>query len=77
MARRFYALITGDVGHIDKDGVLTVTDRMKDVIKSGGEWISSTLLESIASTVEGVVEVAAIGVPDAKWGEEANFNYCC
>ena len=62
-------LHTGDVGHIDADGSLTITDRMKDVIKSGGEWVSSLELESIASSVEGVAEVAAIGMPDATWGE--------
>ena len=60
---------TGDVGHIDEGGSLMITDRMKDVIKSGGEWVSSLALESLASAVEGVVEVAAIGVPDLKWGE--------
>ena len=62
-------LHTGDVGHIDMAGSLMITDRMKDVIKSGGEWVSSLALESIASAVEGVAEVAAIGVPDPKWGE--------
>ena len=46
-----------------------ITDRMKDVIKSGGEWVSSLALESLASAVEGVGEVAAIGAPDPKWGE--------
>ena len=46
-----------------------ITDRMKDVIKSGGEWVSSLALESLASAVEGVAEVAAIGMPDPKWGE--------
>jgi fatty-acyl-CoA synthase len=60
---------TGDVGHIDTDGNLQITDRMKDVIKSGGEWVSSLALESLASLVEGVAEVAAIGMPDPKWGE--------
>ena len=60
---------TGDVGHIDADGSLMITDRMKDVIKSGGEWVSSLALESLASAVEGVAEVAAIGMPDPKWGE--------
>ena len=62
-------LHTGDVGHIDKAGTLMITDRMKDVIKSGGEWVSSLELESLASAVEGVAEVAAIGVPDEKWSE--------
>ena len=60
---------TGDVGHIDADGSLMITDRMKDVIKSGGEWVSSLALESLASAVEGVAEVAAIGMPDPTWGE--------
>ena len=62
-------LHTGDVGHIAQDGSLVITDRVKDVIKSGGEWVSSLELESFASTVEGVAEVAAIGVSDPKWGE--------
>ena len=60
---------TGDVGHIDAAGNLQITDRMKDVIKSGGEWVSSLALESIASGVSGVGEVAAIGIPDPQWGE--------
>ena len=60
---------TGDVGHIDEAGNLMITDRMKDVIKSGGEWVSSLELETIASAVTGVVEGAAIGIPDPKWGE--------
>ena len=60
---------TGDVGHVDAAGSLMITDRMKDVIKSGGEWVSSLELENIASAVAGVGEVAAIGVSDPKWGE--------
>ncbi len=62
-------LHTGDVGSIDDSGTLHITDRIKDVIKSGGEWISSLDLESMVSLVEGVAEVAAIGLPDKKWGE--------
>ena len=62
-------LHTGDVGHIDRNGTLMITDRMKDVIKSGGEWVSSLELESLVSAVDGVAEVAAIGVQDDKWGE--------
>lgn len=62
-------LHSGDVGHIDSEGYLQVTDRIKDVIKSGGEWISSLDLENIMSQHEAVVESAAIGVPDEKWGE--------
>jgi fatty-acyl-CoA synthase len=62
-------LHTGDIGHLDRDGYLKVTDRLKDVIKSGGEWISSILLEDLASRHPGVSEAAAIGIPDEKWGE--------
>ena len=62
-------LHTGDIGTIDADGYLKVTDRIKDVIKSGGEWISSLTLEDIVSQHPNVNEVAAIGVPDEKWGE--------
>jgi len=59
----------GDIGHIDPEGYLQITDRLKDVIKTGGEWISSLELESLVSQHPAVSEVAAIGVPDAKWGE--------
>ena len=62
-------LHTGDIGHIDDAGYLRVTDRLKDVIKSGGEWISSIELEDIVSRCDGVAEAAAIGIPDARWGE--------
>lgn len=62
---------TGDVGNLSPDGTLRITDRLKDVIKSGGEWISSLELESIASAVAGVAEVAAVGMPDPQWGERA------
>jgi acyl-CoA synthetase (AMP-forming)/AMP-acid ligase II len=62
-------LHSGDVGHIDAQGYLQITDRIKDVIKSGGEWISSLDLENILSQHEAVLESAAIGVPDSKWGE--------
>lgn len=62
-------LHTGDVGHMSANGTLRITDRLKDVIKSGGEWVSSLALESIASTAPGVAEVAAVGVPDERWGE--------
>jgi len=62
-------LHTGDVGFIDPEGYLKITDRMKDVIKTGGEWISSLLLEDIASQHEAVSEAAVVGVPDEKWGE--------
>ncbi|UCD80619.1 MAG: fatty acid--CoA ligase [Desulfobacterales bacterium] len=62
-------LHSGDVGYIDEEGYLQITDRIKDVIKSGGEWISSLDLENIMSQHEAVLESAAIGVPDEKWGE--------
>jgi fatty-acyl-CoA synthase len=62
-------LHTGDIGQLDEDGYLKVTDRLKDVIKSGGEWISSLALEDIVSQLAGVSEVAAIGISHEKWGE--------
>jgi len=62
-------LHTGDVGYLDDDGSLHITDRIKDVIKSGGEWISSLELEDIVSRCAGVAEVAAIGIRDDHWGE--------
>ncbi|MEG1766916.1 MAG: fatty acid--CoA ligase [Comamonas sp.] len=60
---------TGDIGQFDADGYLHLVDRQKDVIKSGGEWISSITLEDLISQHAGVREVAVIGVTDAKWGE--------
>jgi fatty-acyl-CoA synthase len=60
---------TGDVGTLDEDGYLQITDRSKDVIKSGGEWISSIELENIAVGHPGVVEAAVIGVRHPKWDE--------
>ncbi|HEY6895716.1 MAG TPA: fatty acid--CoA ligase [Rhodocyclaceae bacterium] len=62
-------LHTGDIGVIDPAGTLTITDRMKDVIKSGGEWVSSLALESIVSRHPAVSEVAVIGIKDDKWSE--------
>ena len=62
-------LHTGDIGQIDENGYLKVTDRLKDVIKSGGEWISSLALEDIVSQLPGVGEAAAVGIPDERWGE--------
>jgi fatty-acyl-CoA synthase len=62
-------LHSGDVGYIDEKGYLQITDRIKDVIKSGGEWISSLDLENFMSQHEAVLESAAIGVLDEKWGE--------
>ncbi|QTI69602.1 long-chain fatty acid--CoA ligase [Gordonia polyisoprenivorans] len=62
-------LRTGDVGTITPDGYLTLTDRTKDIIKSGGEWISSVDLENAVMGHPDVIEAAVIGVPDPKWDE--------
>ncbi len=62
-------LHTNDIGTIDPEGYLLITDRIKDVVKSGGEWISSLVLEDIISQYPGVSEVAVIGIADEKWGE--------
>ncbi|WP_436790625.1 long-chain fatty acid--CoA ligase [Yinghuangia sp. YIM S10712] len=62
-------LRTGDVGTLTGDGFLTLTDRAKDVIKSGGEWISSVELENHLMAHPDVAEAAVVGVPDQKWGE--------
>ena len=62
-------LRTGDVGTLDASGFLRLTDRSKDVIKSGGEWISSMELENLLMGHPSVAEAAVIGVPDEKWGE--------
>ena len=60
---------TQDIAYIGKDGYFKVTDRLKDVIKSGGEWISSLEIETILSLHPAVADVSVIGVPDKKWGE--------
>lgn len=62
-------LHTGDVAVIDEEGYVQITDRLKDVIKTGGEWISSLDLENLTSQHEAISESAAIGIPDEKWGE--------
>ncbi|MHA6761798.1 long-chain fatty acid--CoA ligase [Streptacidiphilus sp. PAMC 29251] len=62
-------LRTGDVGTISPDGYLNLTDRAKDVIKSGGEWISSVELENELMAHQDVLEAAVVAVPDEKWGE--------
>ena len=62
-------LRTGDVGSIDEESFIRINDRSKDVIKSGGEWISSVELENALMAHPDVLEAAVIGVPDDKWGE--------
>ncbi|MBT77642.1 MAG: fatty acid--CoA ligase [Gammaproteobacteria bacterium] len=60
---------TGDIGYMDMDGLVQITDRLKDVIKSGGEWISSIELEGLISEHDNVAQVAVIGIPDKQWSE--------
>jgi fatty-acyl-CoA synthase len=62
-------LHTGDIAVVDEYGYITIVDRLKDVVKSGGEWISTLTLENLLSLHPKVREVAVIGVPDEKWGE--------
>lgn len=70
-ASRFHDgwLRTGDVGMLDELGYITLTDRAKDVIKSGGEWISSVDLENALMGHDAVLEAAVVGIPDEKWDE--------
>lgn len=62
-------LHTGDVARIDADGYIRITDRLKDVIKIGGEWISSIEIENVLTQHPAVREVAVVGIPDRKWDE--------
>jgi fatty-acyl-CoA synthase len=62
-------LRTGDVGTMSPDGFMVLTDRAKDVIKSGGEWISSVDLENQLTAHPDVIEAAVVGVPDDRWQE--------
>ena len=62
-------LCTGDVGRVSPNGYVQITDRAKDVIKSGGEWISSVELEGLLMAHPDVLEASVVGVPDEKWGE--------
>ncbi|MCG8392078.1 MAG: AMP-binding protein, partial [Pseudomonadales bacterium] len=62
-------LHTGDVAVMTEDGWLKIVDRIKDVIKTGGEWVSSIDLEGLILQHDGVAECAVVGVPDDKWGE--------
>ena len=60
---------TGDVAHMDADGFITITDRAKDVIKSGGEWISSIEIENLAVSHPAVLEAAVIATRHPRWQE--------
>lgn len=60
---------TGDVANVDEYGYVQIVDRLKDIIKSGGEWIVSLELENLLSLHEGVAEACVIGIPDQTWGE--------
>jgi acyl-CoA synthetase (AMP-forming)/AMP-acid ligase II len=60
---------TGDVARMSPDGAMTITDRQKDLVKSGGEWISSVELENAIMAHDAVLEAAVIAVPDARWSE--------
>lgn len=62
-------LHTGDIAEIDADGAVRIVDRLKDVIKTGGEWVSSLELESLLMAEDGVAEAAVVGIPDARWSE--------
>lgn len=62
-------LRSGDMGRIDPDGAVTLVDRVKDLIKSGGEWISSLELEQAIAAHPAVSEVVVVAVPDERWGE--------
>lgn len=63
-------LHTGDIGQIDSEGYLQVTDRLKDMIKVSGEWVASSELEECILQHEAVSEVAVVGMPSEKWGEK-------
>ena len=62
-------LHTGDVGVMGPDGYLKITDRIKDVVKTGGEWVSSLDIEDLILRMPCIAEAAVVGMPDAKWGE--------
>lgn len=62
-------LHTGDVAYVDEKNFFKITDRIKDIIKTGGEWVSSLEIENLISKHEAVSEVAVVGIPDEKWSE--------
>jgi malonyl-CoA/methylmalonyl-CoA synthetase len=61
---------TGDLGRVDEEGYYYITDRIKHIIISGGENVSAKEVETVISTLEGVIESAVVGIPDEKWGEK-------
>jgi fatty-acyl-CoA synthase len=63
-------LHTADIANLNENNYVKITDRMKDVIKIGGEWISSLEVEDLLAPYPGISEVAVIGLPDEKWGEK-------
>ncbi len=69
-------LHTGDLAVLDEKGTLMIRDRLKDVVKSGGEWISTLLLEDLLTRHPAVLEAAVIGAKDAKWGERPLAVVC-
>jgi fatty-acyl-CoA synthase len=69
-------LHTGDLATVDERGYLVIRDRLKDVVKSGGEWISTVLLEDLLMHHESVFEAAVIGAKDEKWGERPVAMVC-
>ena len=75
--RRGHWFDTGDVAVIHPCGTMQITDRSKDVIKSGGEWISSVELENAAVGCAGVAEAAAIGVRHPKWDDSGRRCWSC
>jgi len=60
---------TGDVAKVDKDGYITIADRISDIIRSGSEMVPTVLLENIVASADFVLEAAVVGVPDEKWGQ--------
>jgi fatty-acyl-CoA synthase len=70
-------LHTQDIAVMHPDGFVQIVDRIKDVIKTGGEWVSSIEVEALIAEVPGVKECAVIGVPDAKWGERPMAFVVC
>jgi fatty-acyl-CoA synthase len=69
-------LHTGDIATVDERGYLVIKDRLKDVVKSGGEWISTLLLEDLLMHHESVLEAAVVGARDEKWGERPIAIVC-